>query len=302
MKYTTEKVDALQCSKCGVIRLAKHFVRKPSRKQLIAWGYAGEHTADFERLGDVCHECKPIKRLGDMPKSRLDEMLKYDDISIVEYAAIMKRRETNRQQVGKAARTEAWQRKWQPLWQALVNDVKLEARQATYQMRNAKRSIVRRDERRYALQFYTIYRQILKELWSALEWEHDRAEQAPPSDKWWAYIDPTDRMSLRRLWSLGTISKRVPIGVDSRYQSDDFHRVYNKALAAQRSLEVDRMFADAAAYRRANEPVDNSWLEALGAPTDEEVMRELEEKYAAEPPPDTTKTTPPLIVEDWDNP
>ena len=45
-----------------------------------------------------------------------------------------------------------------------------------------------------------------------------------------------------------------------------------------------------------------AWLKEMGAPTDEEVMRELAQKYAAEPPPDTTKTTPPLIVEDWDNP
>lgn len=248
MKYTTEKVDALQCSKCGVIRLAKHFVRKPSRKQLIAWGYAGEHTGDFERLGDVCHACKPIKRLGDLPKSRLDEMLKYDDISIVDYNAIMQRRVGNRQQVGKAARTEAWQRKWQPMWQALINDVKLEARQATYQLRNAKYSHAAYN--RHTIRFYTYYRQMLKELWSAFKWEHDRAQKAPPSDKWWEYIDQTDRVSLRSLWSLGTVSKRIPIGVDSRYRSDNFHQVYAHNLAEHRALAVERDVALEREYKR----------------------------------------------------
>lgn len=303
MKFVTEKVDAIQCSECGVVKLAHHFKRKPTRKQLVTWGYTGEHTEDF--VATVCHECKPIKPLTALPKRKLDELMRYNDITPVEYSAIMAERKSK----NKTARTDAWVKKWQKDWTALITAVTAAMRSATYQQRNAKESVSPHSMRTY--QFYTLYREMLGEVKSALQFERSTAKGSPPTDTWWHFVDPVDRSTFARLWLMGTVSRNKPIVVQMGIDPDDdtpFIGLYNHKLTQKRLAYLEHEEAKRreknrrhkinwAAMKNPLPKDDGKWLEALGAPTDEEVMRELEEKFAAEP---TTTPQPPL-VEDWDN-
>ena len=144
MKYHTEKVDAAQCSVCRVIQPVAQFMRRPTRKQLSAWGYTGEHNEDFDRMGDVCHKCKPIKRTADFPRWRLEELVKFGDISHVEFDALMQSRVGNRQHLGKRVTTERWMNKRAESWKPLIAEVNEESRAVSYLLRNAKVSDRRR--------------------------------------------------------------------------------------------------------------------------------------------------------------
>lgn len=310
MKFITEKVDAIQCSECGKVKLAHHFKRKPTRKQLIAWGYTGEHTDDF--LATVCQECKPVKPLKALPKRKLDELMRYNDITPVEYTEVM----ADRKDKCKTARTDAWVKKWQGEWDVLISGVTKAMRNATFQQRNAKESVSPHSMRTY--QFYKLYREMLGELKSAMQFEKRTAKGSPPTYDWHHFIDPVDRSTFGRLWLMGTVSRRRPMVVQMGLDPDDdtpFFGLYNHKLTQKRLAYLEHEEAKRKEKNRKhkinwaaihNPPTINDakmqeWLKQMGAPSDEEVLRDIAERHAAEPLPDSTKTPPPLseLMDDW---
>lgn len=300
MKYITEKVDAVQCSVCRVIRPVAQFMRRPSRKQLSAWGYAGEHNEDFDRIGDICHTCKPIKRTADLPRSRLEEMVKYGDISHVDFDAIMQSRVGNRQQVGKRVTTERWMKKRIATWTPLIAEVNEEARKATYQIRNAKSSIHKYN--RYTIIFFNVYRDMLAQIRAEMQKAARLGASEAPTDRWWEFIDPHDRARLKELWQIGTVSRRLPIAIDSRYEPREFHPLYRKQLTRDRSDLIDDLLKREANLKRKPilgtdsprippKPMSD-FMEELGLETDAELMARKASEPKTTPPPDIAALEP----------
>ena len=248
MKYYTEKVDAAQCSVCRVIQPVAQFMRRPTRKQLSAWGYAGEHNKDFDRMSDVCHKCKPIKRTADLPRWRLEELVKFGDISHVEFDALMQSRVGNRQHLGKRARTEAWMKERTATWTPLIAEVNEEARKATYQIRNARSSIHKYN--RHTIIFFNVYREMLAQMRAEMQKAARLGASNAPTNKWWEFIDPHDRARLKELWRIGTVSRRLPIAIDSRYETAEFYPLYRKQLTIDRSEMIDNLLKREADLKR----------------------------------------------------
>lgn len=213
--------DAVQCTRCREIKLAPHFYRHKTRKQLVSMGRVGAHTEDFVHIGGVCHDCLPprTKRLSSLTRAVLDEMVVYGDISRVDYTAEVVRRESSRSESGAISRNKGWRIRREGAWKALAMGVSEELRGITYLIRNVRKSKVQ--DKNPELAFFGKYREVLTRVSAALYTAKRLSKKMPPSTEWVAYVTPEDRQTLVSLWQRCTIPRVIPVVVKKHFGADE---------------------------------------------------------------------------------
>lgn len=241
MKAPTENVEAAQCRVCHEIKLASHFLRSPTHKQLEAWGYRAEHAKDYKYVSTTCHACKPVRKLkpDNMTRKQLEDAMRYGALSPVDVNLALYKREGLRKQRGKSARIEGWVKHWRTWWKVLISDVSQECRSVTYQLRNARTS--KDPDSHHANAFFLLYREVLEQLRNSLRFAAHRCESAPPTERWLECVDPLDKEALRLMWRRVTTARRIPLVLDRSQETDVFHEIYPHATAQRRLTKVQMM-------------------------------------------------------------
>jgi len=195
------------CPSCQVVKPMTQFMRRLSRAQAMARGYAGNVLVDVE--SSLCKSCQPKRK----PPSKLSnkELLSRvstGDLNKFTYDLTIKRRHAEAKAEQRRAAYTRWEKVRAKPWMYLVQEMNREITAVKHQRYYAdKRGVPD------LLAFAIFYENELVKLRAWLRMcarTKTKKSDAPPEHMWWPrYVEPDIKDQVRVLWEAIPVDRRM---------------------------------------------------------------------------------------------